>query len=241
MWETLTALARTWHSQSAECRAELQHAMNVCTNMVPTTPGFPPFRAAWGWLLLGLVVGFFASVLLDHLRTRRSRSTPDPSWRDLILDKLAVVADHAEQEVLQYLADGGTRALEDMARSAGLTPMRLLAKLLSSHSTASQALRPASFAQQSPPALPQMPVPAAALAQLLAGQPLGMEMLPQQPALVMAAFQAQAAQQHAQALALQQQAENHLVRRRQVMEPVNVMYKRQFVPQPPPGLAPPPR
>jgi len=221
MWQTLAALASAWQSLSPECRAELQHAVNVCTNMVPTIPGFPPFRAAWGWLLLGLIVGFFTSVLLDHLRSRRrpnDTTVSIPTWRDLILDKMAVVADHAEREVLQYLADGGVQALEDLASHAGLTPLRLLAHVLSSgfapQAAASQAMPHCALTLQHQLASLHQPVPAPVLAQVQALQ-----------------------RQHAVAAPHMQL--HHRNNAQRYME-ARMQYPAMALP-PPPGLAPPPR
>jgi len=221
MWQTLTALASAWQSLTPECRTELQHAVNVCTNMVPTTPGFPPLRAAWGWLLLGLGLGFFTSVLLDHLRSRRrpnDTTVSAPSWRDLILDKMAVVADNAEQEVLQYLADGGAQALEDLARHAGLTPLRLLAHVLSSctapQASAPQAMPHSAVTQQHQLASLHQPVPAPVLAQVQALQ-----------------------HQHAVAASHMQLHHRNIAQRHmeaRMLYPVMALH-------PPPGLAPPPR
>ena len=150
MWSA-AALEWLWTGYahfSPECKQYLQQATTICAGLGSGFSGFASLRLAWGWLLLGFVAGFFLSVCLDSIRRRRLQA--QPSWRDLVLEQLAISADAAQREVLQYLADGGVDALNDLATTAGMPPMRLLGRVLAAVTNASTSQSPAAVSPQPP-------------------------------------------------------------------------------------------
>ena len=59
-------------SLQPHCRQNVAHALLICGGATPAyfTPGFAPLGLAWGWLLVGLLLGALASKAVERFATR---------------------------------------------------------------------------------------------------------------------------------------------------------------------------
>ena len=145
-----SAASYGWHAARAAaglpatCRQAAAHAALVCSGMDPVyfSAGFAPLSLAWGWLLLGLLLGallrpYIATCTLALLQLA-------PPTRALMARAPLQPADaraNAAVEVLRCVALGGHDELRALATGAGLTPAAL-AEALALSSAASAAAMP---------------------------------------------------------------------------------------------------
>ena len=147
-WNVATAAAvrgsALWIVAEQDCRqAVIMAANSLVGYVVPRfCPGFGPFSLGWGWLLVGFVAGWLASLhseallsvlerlpemALNLVRRRRLRRAP---WHQAVEIALAQTRDGPRRVVLQKLADDGDSALQLLAASAGVSTRTALARVL---------------------------------------------------------------------------------------------------------------
>ena len=130
-----TVASHGWHAARAAaglpatCRQAAAHAAMVCSGMDPVyfSAGFAPLSLAWGWLLLGLLLGallrpFIGAWMLALLQLAPLARAP------VARAPLVQPADaraSAAVEVLRCVALGGQDELHALATCAGLTPAAL--------------------------------------------------------------------------------------------------------------------
>ena len=152
-----------WVAASAKCKAVITHSASrvftVCGGFdeempVLFTPGFGPFALAWGWCLVGIVLGLLLGLhfwdfvsKLDQLAQRLERvrrvaaAVPDlfgappglaaiPPWHGAVQLALAQVTDPNRRIILRRLLDDGEPALQFLAASTGSSRRRALEALL---------------------------------------------------------------------------------------------------------------
>ena len=122
-------------SLPATCRESLAHAALTCSGATPRyfTPGFGPLALAWGWLLLGVLLGLLggrAAAALVAMAGGYQTMQATGSWEALLREHLARTRDPHRQAVLQYLLEGGDAALHEVSGASGRTPAALMAHLL---------------------------------------------------------------------------------------------------------------
>ena len=131
------------------CRESLTHAALTCSGATPRyfTPGFGPLALAWGWLLLGVLLGLLfrrAAAALVALAGGHAPQCAPCSWEALLRELAARTEDPNRHEVLQYLLQGGEAAVRDLSQATNRTPTALMAHLLTDSTVAdAAALRPA--------------------------------------------------------------------------------------------------
>ena len=108
------ASSALWWAASlpATCRESLAHAALTCSVATPRyfTPGFGPLALAWGWLLLGVLLGLLfrrAAAALVAMAGGYLTMQAAGSWEALLREHLARTRDPHRQAVLQYLLEGG--------------------------------------------------------------------------------------------------------------------------------------
>ena len=158
VWHYLTTvnwpqhLATAWHHADHSARAAVAylatlprdcklaslHATLLCMGEVPAyvTPGFGPFSLAWGWMIVGMIVGAVMTYLFPSCRGMLRQ-------RPLMLPMMTLPAALGPQpvtpapvtfggqeraELLEYITYGGTEALRDMAANAGVGEAEFLAR-----------------------------------------------------------------------------------------------------------------
>ena len=132
LWNwTRGAAGDTWVFLSglpANCWLASVHAGMVCMGQNPSyhsVPGFGPFSLAWGWMLVGIVVGAAAMYIymFHHGRLRRQsiRSINQPPS----IPQMSA-ADSEREEFLEYIALAGRPALQDLAARTGSTEADIL-------------------------------------------------------------------------------------------------------------------
>ena len=131
------------------CRESLAHAALTCSGATPRyfTPGFGPLALAWGWLLLGVLLGLLfrrAAAALVALAGGHAPQCAPCSWEALLRELAARTEDPNRHEVLQYLLQGGEAAVRDLSQATNRTPTALMAHLLTDSTVVdAAALRPA--------------------------------------------------------------------------------------------------
>ena len=146
-WAFLFALPR-------DCTLASIHTAMVCGGATPAyiTPGFGPFSLAWGWLVVGVLMGALMTyAVLSFLGMLRQRPpvapfmllppapvpgpappapavspAPAPAPVAPVPVLARTPADQAREELLEYLASGGTAALQDLAASNGMSESEFL-------------------------------------------------------------------------------------------------------------------
>ena len=86
------------------CRESLAHAALPCSGAIPRyfTPGFGPLALAWGWLLLGVLLGLLfrrAAAALVALAGGRAPQCAPCSWEALLRELAAPTQDPNRHEV----------------------------------------------------------------------------------------------------------------------------------------------
>ena len=104
------------------CRESLTHAALTCSGATPRyfTPGFGPLALAWGWLLLGVLLGLLfrrAAAALVALAGGHAPQCAPCSWEALLRELAARTEDPNRHEVLQYLLQGGEAAVRDLSQA----------------------------------------------------------------------------------------------------------------------------
>eukprot|EP00439_Symbiodinium_sp_Y106_P052263 s6992_g7.t1 len=105
------------------CRESMAHAALTCSGATPRyfTPGFGPLALAWGWLLLGVLLGLLsrraAEAIVGLTSGRQLPHTPW-SWEALLRELSARTQDPSRHEVLQYLLQRGEAALVELSIGA---------------------------------------------------------------------------------------------------------------------------
>ena len=101
----------------------MAHAALTCSGATPRyfTPGFGPLALAWGWLLLGVLLGLLsrraAEAIVGLTSGRQLPHTPW-SWEALLRELSARTQDPSRHEVLQYLLQRGEAALVELSIGA---------------------------------------------------------------------------------------------------------------------------
>ena len=144
-----------WMASSAECKgailASLHYTTSVCGGQEPPvqhTPGFGPLALAWGWGLLGVLVGFvlalhfplIMSIVERPVRWYRSLGSsaapPAPGlavmqpWHRTAQAELQTAPGGPRRIILQRLVDEGDAALELLAAMGGVSKRDALARVL---------------------------------------------------------------------------------------------------------------
>jgi hypothetical protein len=134
-----------------DCKMASLHAALVCGGADPeyNAPGFGPFSLAWGWMIVGTLTGALTTYAgLSFFGMLRQRPqvvpymqppgpAPAPAPLAPPLAPLApppappaptsiAPAEQVRQELLEYLATGGTAALQDLASSYGMSEAEFL-------------------------------------------------------------------------------------------------------------------
>ena len=117
------------------CRESLAHAALTCSGATPRyfTPGFGPLALAWGWLLLGVLLGLLfrrAVATMAALAGGHTAESAPCSWEALLRELSARTQDPHRHEVLHYLLQGGEAAARELSQASHCTPAALLARLL---------------------------------------------------------------------------------------------------------------
>ncbi|CAE7283556.1 unnamed protein product [Symbiodinium sp. CCMP2592] len=139
------------------CKESMTHTALTCSGATPRyfTPAFGPLALAWGWLLVGVLLGFLfrrAVCAIVGLAGGRPSQCPSPrtpwSWEALLRELSARNQDPHRHEVLQNLLQGCEAALEELCRASQRTPASLMAHLVANHSEVADAaaLRPPTLA-----------------------------------------------------------------------------------------------
>ena len=153
-WRTVGTTSWTWvRAQSTaasaylsalpmDCQLAALHTTLVCTGrsvQYHSYPGFGPIGLAWGWLMVGVVIGgivcFLALFWMGRIRsepTVMQLSTlmqPAGDTRPAVLPMRA----QARADALHYIAVAGPPALQELAAAARMSESAFLAQLLSSH------------------------------------------------------------------------------------------------------------
>ena len=71
-WSAASSAMTFASSLQPSCRQSVAHALLTCGGATPAyfTPGFAPLGLAWGWLLVGLLLGALASKAVERFATR---------------------------------------------------------------------------------------------------------------------------------------------------------------------------
>ena len=169
--EAARQAALTWAAASGRCKGALTysayHVLTTCGGYqddAPTqfTPGFGPFALAWGWCLVGVVLGVLLGLhfwdflaRLEHFAQRLERirrvaaAVPQlygappglmamPPWHSAVQNAL-LMAHGPQRVVLQRLLDDGEPALDFLAAVAGVPRRNALARLLGEQLVQAQA------------------------------------------------------------------------------------------------------
>ena len=118
-----------------ECRLAMTHTAMVCAGHNPqyySVPGFGPLSLAWGWLLIGVVVGVAMAIMFMGLGGCLRR---EPAIGALALMANAnappgLANDRARQDVLNFIAAGGRPALQELAMATGMSEVDFLGAML---------------------------------------------------------------------------------------------------------------
>ena len=152
--------ALAWEASTAKCKGAIAHSAyhlaTVCGGFeeeAPTrfTPGFGPLGLAWGWCLVGVLLGLLLGLNFWDIFTRLEQIAqriegvrragadappglrPMPPWHGMVRDALAVAAEGPRRLVLLRLADEGDAALEFLAAAASVSKRTALARILGEH------------------------------------------------------------------------------------------------------------
>ena len=144
-----TVASHGWHAARAAaglpatCRQAAAHAAMVCSGMDPVyfSAGFAPLSLAWGWLLLGLLLGallrpFIGAWMLALLQLAPLARAPVVRAPLQPADARASAA----VEVLRCVALGGHDELHALATGAGLAPAALAEALATSPAASAAAM-----------------------------------------------------------------------------------------------------
>ena len=94
---------------------------------------------AWGWLLLGILLGFLFRRAADALVTLAggpALNRSSYSLEALLSKRLARTQDRHRRAVLPYLVQKGEQTLQEMSAASGHTPAALLAQLFAGEAAA---------------------------------------------------------------------------------------------------------
>ena len=169
-WEQATQAADTaavyWAAAPRECKDALIFAGNICGGIKPLrylSPGFGPLALAWGWLLVGVLIGLLLGLhfwdiiaglekfaqRVETVRTAARNPLPHmrpppglhllPAWHAAACNALAVVPEGPQKVVLRRLVEDGDAALELLVASAGVSRRAALARVLGEHIVAANA------------------------------------------------------------------------------------------------------
>jgi len=147
--------AVTLAASSAQCKGAIihsvYHSLQVCGGYeapVRFTPGFGPLALAWGWCIMGILLGFLLGlhfqdvvVKLESLvkciqRVQRGGPlappglSPMPGWHWAVEAELRVAPEGPRRIILQRLVDEGDAALDLLAAAGGVTRRDALARVL---------------------------------------------------------------------------------------------------------------
>ena len=118
-----------------DCKLASLHAAMVCSWEEPayySVPGFGPFSLAWGWLLLGVGVGSALSALwmswMGHLKLDPSVGTLAALVTPAPVPEITRV--RARNDVLNFIAAGGSSALQELAAASSMTEQALLTAVI---------------------------------------------------------------------------------------------------------------
>ena len=93
-------------------------------------PGFGPIELAWGWLMLGVLLGSTVTLLglvgLGKLRQRATVDTLARLWDSGRKEERR----QAQEDVLALLCEEGKPALERLAKASGRNEAQFLTELL---------------------------------------------------------------------------------------------------------------
>ena len=130
-WSAASSAMTFAASLPPSCRQSVAHALLTCGGGAPAyfTPGFAPLSLAWGWLLVGLLLGALTSKVIEQVATRAWPS-PAPPVAMGPADAAQRARAEAAAELLRCVALGGANELATAAEAAGLPPAGLLETLL---------------------------------------------------------------------------------------------------------------
>ena len=117
-----------------DCTLASLHASMVCLGTdvaYYTTPGFGPFSLAWGWALVGVMLGGLITFLMLSATGRMRREPTLATFASMTRTGPPTVAtttaaDQARQDLLDYIAIGGRPALQEIATSTGMNESEVL-------------------------------------------------------------------------------------------------------------------
>ena len=126
-----------WIAADKDCKNAVILATNTCLGYVPEryAAGFGPFCLAWGWMLMGFLIGWLASLHVPSLTAlwrpiyARLMARQRP-WHHAVQSALLQAADGPRKLVLQRLLDDGDDALQLLAANSGVSPGVMLGRVL---------------------------------------------------------------------------------------------------------------
>ena len=137
-WRTAARAARDaslyWAYMPSDCKHAVLFTASTCVGSSPAkyVPGIGPFSLAWGWLLIGMLLGLCFWDLVQaverlgarwmqlrdqHHEARRRAHLP--LWHPAAVAALASAGNGPERVFLQRLVDDGDAALQMLALCTG--------------------------------------------------------------------------------------------------------------------------
>ena len=131
----------------ATCKLATMHAASICIGQVPeywATPGFPPITLAWGWLLVGILIGSLLTMLILSMGGCLRREPTIGTLAAIAMAQAAQVPiqdaprpqqpppglpaprDRARDDIVAFLARDGRQALTELAAASGMTEVEFL-------------------------------------------------------------------------------------------------------------------
>ena len=154
--DSARAATVAWAASTGKCKGAITHALyhvsTVCGGYAEEapaqfTPGFGPLALAWGWLLIGVMLGVLLALnfwdlvarleqfaqLIDRVRLAVGAAPPGlhamPLWHAAVRTAL-YAAEGPRRTVLQRLADDGDAALDLLAAGRGVSRRAALEHVL---------------------------------------------------------------------------------------------------------------
>ena len=121
------------------CVLATAHAAMVCAWEPPTCtiPGFGPLAIAWGWLVLGVLLGVLLAILFMYC-TGRVRVYPAAAAVLPALANLAAPQQQPAEQILDYILAGGRPALAELASATGMTEAVFLQRVFGANANQPQ-------------------------------------------------------------------------------------------------------
>ena len=158
IWRAATRAARDashfWAYLPSDCKHAAVFTASTCAGFSPAkyVPGLGPLSLAWGWLLIGVLLGLCfwdlahaveslvarMGQLRDHYRVARGQARR-PLWHPAAAAALAMAGNGPERVFLQRLVDDGDAALQMLALCTGVAPREALARVLGREFVATHA------------------------------------------------------------------------------------------------------